>query len=88
MEKLDRPLEVKNMDGTDNNRGRIEHKIECNMYFEGHVERIRMDMCKLGRTKVILGMSWLAVHNPETDWEKGEVKIIRCPLIHQNYKFH
>jgi len=24
-------------------------------------------------------MSWLAVHNPEIDWEKGEVRIMRCP---------
>ena len=22
---------------------------------------------------------WLAVHNPEIDWEKGEVKMTRCP---------
>jgi len=40
LKKLDRPLEVKNIDGTDNNRGKIEHEIECNMYFEGHVEMI------------------------------------------------
>jgi len=77
--KLEKPVEVKNMDGTDNNRGRIEHEIECNMYFEGHVERIRVDVCKLGRTKVILGMPWLAAHNLEIDWEKEEVKMTRCP---------
>ena len=73
LEKLDRPLEVKNVDGTDNNGGKIEYKIECNIYFEGHVERIRIDVCKLGRTKVILGILWLAAHNPEINWEKGEV---------------
>jgi len=77
--KLEKPVEVKNVDGTDNDRGRIEYEIECNMYFEGHVERIRVDVCKLGRIKVILGMPWLAVHNPEIDWEKGEVKMMRCP---------
>jgi len=68
------------MDGMDNNRGRIEHEIEYNMYFEGHVERIRMDVYKLERTKVILGIPWLATHNPEIDWEKGEVKMMRCLL--------
>jgi len=30
---------------------------------------------------VILGMLWLAAHNLEIDWEKGEVKITRCPSI-------
>jgi len=40
-----------------------------------------MDMCNLGKTEVILGMPWLAAHNPEIDWEKGEVKMIQCPPI-------
>jgi len=79
LEKLDKPVEVKNVDGTDNNGGKIEYKVQCNMYFEEHVERIRVDICKLGKTKVILGMPWLAAHNPEIDWEKGEVKMMRCP---------
>ena len=65
--KLDKPVEVKNVDRTDNNGGRIGYEIECNIYFEKHVERIRVDICKLERTKVILGMPWLAVHNPEID---------------------
>jgi len=28
---------------------------------------------------VILGIPWLAQHNPEIDWKMGEVKITRCP---------
>jgi len=28
---------------------------------------------------VILGILWLACHNPEIDWRIGEVKITRCP---------
>jgi len=27
---------------------------------------------------VILGMSWLAYHNPEIDWKTGEVQMMRC----------
>jgi len=37
-----------------------------------------MDVCELGKTDVILGMPWLAAHNPEIDWEKGEVQMTRC----------
>jgi len=40
---------------------------------------MRFDVCNLGRTKVILGILWLAAHNPEIDWEKGEIKMARCP---------
>ena len=61
-----------------NTGGAIIHQIEYNMFFKGHVERARMDVCNLGKTEVILGMPWLAAHNPEIDWEKGEVKMTRC----------
>jgi len=42
---------------------------------------MRMDMCNLGKTKVILGMPWLQVHNLEINWEIGEVKMMRCPSL-------
>jgi len=51
------------------------------MFFKGHMERVRIDICNLGKTEVILGMPWLAAHNPEIDWEKREVKMTRCPPI-------
>ena len=28
---------------------------------------------------VILGIPWLAFHNPKIDWRTGEVKMTRCP---------
>jgi len=37
-----------------------------------------MDVYELGKTDVILGMPWLAAHNPEIDWEKREVRMTRC----------
>ena len=40
-----------------------------------------MDVCELGKTDMILDMPWLAAHNPEIDWEKGEVRMIRCPPL-------
>ena len=81
MEKLRNPLLVKNVDGTVNAGGAIMHQVECNMFFKGHVERVRMDVCNLGKMEMILGMPWLTAHNPEIDWEKEEVKITRCPPI-------
>ena len=81
MERMKNPLLVKNVDGTVNVGGAITHQVECNMFFKGHVERVRMDVYNLGKTEVILGMPWLAAHNPEIDWEKGEVKMTRCPPL-------
>ena len=51
------------------------------MFFKEHIERARIDVCNLGKTELILDMPWLAAHNPEIDWEKGEVKMICCPPI-------
>jgi len=67
MEKLKKPLLVRNVDGTVNAGGAITHQVECNMFFKGHVERARMDVCNLGKTEVILGILWLVAHNPEID---------------------
>jgi len=81
LEKLKNPLLVKNVDGTVNVEEAITHQVECNMFFKEYVERVKMDVCNLGKIEVILGMPWLAVHNPEIDWEKEEVKMTRCPPI-------
>ena len=56
MEKLKKPLLVRNVDETANAGGAIMYQVECNMFFKGHVERARMDMCNLGKTELILGM--------------------------------
>jgi len=81
LQKLERPIAVRNVDGTNNSRGAITHQIECNVFFKGHIERMRMDVCDLGKTEVILGMPWLAAHNPEINWETEEVKMTRCPPL-------
>jgi len=67
IEKLKNLVLVKNIDGTVNIGGAITHQVEYNMFFKRHVKRVRMDVCNLGKTEVILGMPWLAAHNPEMD---------------------
>ena len=81
LQKLERPIMVRNVDGTNNSRGAITHQVEVNIYYKSHVERMRMYVCDLGKTNVILGMPWLQAHNPEINWEMGEVKITRCPSL-------
>ena len=39
----------------------------------------------LGMEDMILGLPWLCEHNPEVDWEKGEVKMSRCPQKYKRY---
>jgi len=56
LQKLERPIMVRNMDGTNNNRGAITYQVEVNVYYKGHVERMKMDVCDLRKTEIILGM--------------------------------
>jgi len=79
--KLEKPILVKNVDGTGNSRGVLLYEVKVNVYFKGHVERVKMDVCNLEKIEVILGIPWLQTYNPEIDWEKGEVKMMRCPPI-------
>jgi len=81
LQKLERSVRVKNINGMYNSGGAITHQIEVNVYYKSYVERMRMDICDLGRTEVILGIPWLAAHNPEINWEIEEVKMTRCPPL-------
>jgi len=78
LQKLERSITIRNVDGTNNSGGAITHQVECNMFYKGHIERMRMDVCDLGKIEVILGMPWLVAYNPEINWETEEVKMTRC----------
>ena len=54
LKKLERPIMVRNVNRTNNSRGAITYQVECNVYYKGHVERIRV--YNLEKTKVILGI--------------------------------
>ena len=79
LKKLERPMNVRNVDGSLNKEGPIEHTVEVNIYFKGHRERTEIDVIGGQKWTVILGMPWLACHNTEIDWRTGEVKMTRCP---------
>ena len=77
--KLERPMQVRNVDGSFNKEGPIENMVEVNIYYKGHRERMEIDVIGGQKWSVILGMPWLARHNHEIDWRTGEVKMTRCP---------
>ena len=79
LKKLERPMQVRNVDGSFNKEGPIENAVEVNIYHKGHVERTEIDVIGGQKWLVILGMPWLVRHNPEIDWRTGEVKMTRCP---------
>ena len=79
LKKLERLMNVRNVDGLLNKEGPIENTVEVNIYYQGHRERTEIDVIGGQKWTVILGMLWLACHNPEIDWRTREVKMTRCP---------
>ena len=79
LKKLERPMQVRNMDGIFNQERPIENTVKVNIYYQGHRERTEIDVIRRQKWKVILEMPWLARHKPEIDWRTGEVKMTRCP---------
>ena len=54
--KLDRPLQVRNVDGTGNSGGAITHEVEVNMFYKGKSQngclRVGKDRCNFGHAMV------------------------------------
>ena len=67
------------MDGTHNSAGDITHCAEIVIDFQGHREKVVAKITDLGRHQMILGYMWLKHHNPDIDWETGQVRMTRCP---------
>ena len=79
LKKLERPMQVRNVNGSFNKEGPIENTVEVNVYYKGHVERTEIDVIGGQKWLVILGMPWLVHHNPEINWKIGKVKMTQCP---------
>jgi len=59
LQKLERPVVVRNVNGMNNSTGAITYQVKTNMYYKNHVERMQMNICNLGKMDIILGMLWL-----------------------------
>ena len=65
LKKLERPMYVRNVDGSLNKKGPIQHTVEVNIYYQRHREKMEIDVIGKQKWMIILGMPWLAFHNPE-----------------------
>jgi len=51
---LERPINVRNVDGSLNKERPIEHMVEVNIYYQGHRERTEIDVIRGQKWTVIL----------------------------------
>jgi len=65
LKKMKRPIYVRNVNRIFNKEGPIENTVEVNIYYQGYRERTEIDVIGGQKWNVILGILWLACHNPE-----------------------
>ena len=78
LQKLKRPVIVRNINRTNNSASAITYQVEVNVYYKNYIKRMKIDIYNLERTEVILGVPQLQVHNLKINWKIGKIKIIRC----------
>src|SRR6266536_419313 len=76
---LQRPVPIKNVDGSPNEARSIKEFVDLVLRFKDHSERALFAVTNLGKQNLILGFTWLHEHNPEVDWKTGDVKMSHCP---------
>ena len=74
LKTLEKPLQVYNVDGTLNKRGTIKYYVDLIIEVHGKKRKERLMVTGIGKTKIILGFTWLQETNPKINWKKGTLK--------------
>jgi len=56
LKRLERLINIRNVDGSLNKKKPIEHTVEVNIYYQGHRERTEINVIGGQKWTVILGM--------------------------------
>jgi len=84
-QSISRPIPVYNVDGSPNEAGQISEVVDVVLRYKTHSKRTLLAVSNLGKQNMILGYTWLKDHNPEVNWQTGEVQMNRCPPRCERY---
>src|SRR6266446_879144 len=76
---LPQPILVHNINGSLNENRSVMEEVHVTLRFGHHSKRAHLTVTNLGQQTVIIGHSWLTLHNPEVDWVSQKVLMMRCP---------
>jgi hypothetical protein len=72
-EKLARPRNIRNVDGTTNKGGRIEHTVTLNIDHHGKRDHHQFFVANIGPNDFILGYPFFEAANPNINWKTGQI---------------
>src|SRR5258708_135924 len=76
---LPQPILMHNVDGSPNENGSVTEEVHITLRFRHHSKRAHLVVATLGQQTVIIGHSWLTLHNLEVDWVSQKVLMTQCP---------
>ncbi len=68
------PKIIRNVDGTKNSIGSIHTATNLTVKYDGNEVLQRFFIIELGGDSMLLGMPFLAAHNPDVNWSKGQLE--------------
>ena len=71
---LRHPIELFNIDGSNNSAGYITHRARLRLVVSGREEWTEFLVTNIGSEDVILGLPWLRKVNPNIDWLIGRLQ--------------
>ena len=85
LQRLRKPIEARNTDGTSNKGGMIRYQVDLNLRIEERNSLQRFFVIDLGnKNTVILGHPWLTKNNPLIDWTAETVRMRGTPAPRHN----
>src|SRR5258707_878205 len=70
---LPQPVLVRNVNSSPNENGSVTEEVHVTLRFGRHSERAHLAVTNLRQQTVIIGHSWLTLHNLEVDWVSQKV---------------
>ena len=69
------PIPVYNVNSSLNEAGQISEVVNVVLYYKTYSEKMLLTVSSLGKQSIILSYTWLKDHNPEVNWQTGEIHI-------------
>src|SRR6266404_1314715 len=73
---LPQPVLVHNVDSSANENRSVTEEVHITLHFGHHSKRAHLTVMNLGQQTVIIGHSWLTLHNLEVDWAAQKVSMM------------
>ena len=73
LHELQFPITTRNVDGTENQAGKITHFTWVQTRIDGRKSLERLLVSNIGSSDIIFGLPWFKEHNPFINWNTGNV---------------